>query len=251
MTESISQVLSPITARQRSGGIGRDPKAYALVAAAHEVDVTDRLAHADALIEATDRAEQLARKALQVAHRTAAYARRRPSRYAEASYELLSEHQRQNGKIARWWDTGPRAVVLAGPARTGKTTAGYAIANAVQAQGVWTVTWSVADLSAALKPDSGEPFAYEYAIKSDLLMLDDRGRERVTDWWLEQLQRIVDSRCANGRRTIITTNHGTSIDDVYDELAKRYGYPVVERMIDDGAILYFDGPPVRRVISEW
>lgn len=198
-----------------------------------------------------DRAELDAMRALQAANRNRAYSRNRPSKYAEVTYDTLTEHQAHDGKVARWWAFGPRALLLAGPARTGKTTAAYAIANDVHGQGVWTVTRTAADLSAALKPDSGEPLAYQYAAECQLLLLDDLGRERVTDWWLEQLQRIVDTRCSNNRRIIATTNHGANATEAYDDLAARYGYPLVERLIDDGAVLVFDGPATRHVVREW
>lgn len=205
----------------------------------------------DRMLADADRAELDAIRALQAANRNRAYSRHRPSKYAEATYDTLAEHQAHGGKVARWWTSGPRALLLAGPARTGKTTAAYAIANDVHGQGVWTVTRTAADLSAALKPDSGEPLAYQYAAECELLLLDDLGRERVTDWWLEQLQRIVDTRCSNNRRIIATTNHGTNATEAYDELAARYGYPLVERLIDDGAVLVFDGPATRHVVKEW
>lgn len=198
-----------------------------------------------------DRREMAAIRARQAANRAVVYTRRRPSRYATASYDQLRPDQDPGGKVSRWWDSGPRSLVLAGPTRTGKTTAAYAIANDVHHQEQWVMVWTAADLSAALKPDSAEPMAYEYATTCPLLVLDDLGRERVTDWWLEQLQRIVDHRCAHERRLIITTNTAASADAVYDELSERYGHPVVERLLDGGGLLVLDGPPVRRVMSEW
>lgn len=210
----------------------------------------DDAAHAARLAEA-DAAEMAAIRARQAANRAIIYTRRRPSRYANASYDILTPAQNPGGKIARWWDTGPRSLVLAGPARTGKTTAAYAIANDIHSRDIWVMAWTAADLSAALKPDSGEPLAYDYATTCPLLLLDDLGRERVTDWWLEQLQRIVDHRCANELRLIVTTNSGGSADQAYDELVARYGHPVVERLIDGGGVLVLDGPAVRQVVTEW
>lgn len=206
---------------------------------------------ADRLYLEADRVELKAMRELQAANRNRAYARQRPSKYATASYATLTEHQTCGGRIERWLTSGPRSLLLAGPARTGKTTAAYAIANDAHSRGLWTVCRTAADLSAALKPDSGEPLAYQYAAECELLLIDDLGRERVTDWWLEQLQRIVDARCSNGRRMIATTNHGADATQTYDELAERYGYPLVERLIDDGAVLTFDGPAARHVVREW
>ncbi len=210
----------------------------------------DDTTHAARLAEA-DAAEMDAIRARQAANRAITYTRRRPSRYAGASYDILTPAQNPDGKIARWWDAGPRSLVLAGPARTGKTTAAYAIANDVHTRDVWVMAWTAADLSAALKPDSSEPLAYDYATTCPLLLLDDLGRERATDWWLEQLQRIVDARCANERRLLVTTNSGGSADETYDQLVTRYGTPVVERLIDGGGVLVLDGPTVRQVVTEW
>lgn len=217
----------------------------------HAVVDTSAYARIGTLYAEADRAEIEAMRALQAANRNRAFSRQRPSKYADASYDKLTAHQAQDGRIERWLHGGPRSLLLAGPARTGKTTAAYAIANDAHASGVWTVCRTAADLSAAFKPDSGEPLAFQYAAECELLLLDDLGRERVTDWWLEQLQRIVDVRCSNGRRMIATTNHGSNATEAYDELADRYGYPLVERLIDDGAVLIFDGPATRHVVREW
>lgn len=219
-------------------------------AAAHGIHIPDDETVAKANAE-VDRTEFEAMRARQAANRALIYTRRRPTRYANATYDLLTAEQNPNGKITRWWDTGPRALVLAGPARTGKTTAAYAIANDVHHRDVWVMARTAADLSAALKPDSDEPLAYDYATTCPLLLIDDLGRERVTDWWLEQLQRIVDARCANERRLLVTTNSGGSADETYDELVARYGSPVVERLIDGGGVLVLDGPAVRQVVTEW
>lgn len=202
-------------------------------------------------LRAADLAEMAAIRARQAANRAVVYTRRRPSRYATAAYNRLRADQDPNGKVSRWWAQGPRTLVVAGPTRTGKTTAAYAIANDAHAQEQWVMVWTAADLSAALKPDSAEPLAYDYATSCPLLVIDDLGRERVTDWWLEQLQRIVDHRCAHERRLIVTTNTAAEAGAVYDELSARYGHPVVERLLDGGGLLVLDGPPHRAVVSEW
>lgn len=202
------------------------------------------------LLAEADRAEMRAIRDLQAANRALAYTRARPSRYATASYTTLRSEQDPRRMISTWLERGPRALVIAGPARTGKTTAAYAITNAAHDAKQWVIPWSAGDLSAALKPD-GDALAYDYATACHLLLIDDLGRERVTDWWLEQLQRIVDTRCANERRLIVTTNSAPDAEAAYDELVNRYGDPIVERLIDDGGVVVLDGPAVRRVVTEW
>lgn len=189
-------------------------------------------------------------KALRAANKHATYTRHRQGRYETASYATLRPEQDPQGKISRWLDSGLRALLLAGPSRTGKTTAAYAITNHADHNGQWVVARTAPDLAAALKPD-GDPLAYQYATDCDLLLIDDLGRERVTDWWLEQLQRLVDNRCGNSKRLIVTTNTKPTAKDAFDELATRYGHPIAERLIDGGGVLIFDGPAVRDVITDW
>lgn len=206
---------------------------------------------ADRMIREADWAEMAAIRSRQAANRHAAFERRRPSRYACANYDRLRPEQDPGGLVSGWWERGPRSLVLAGPVRTGKTTAAYAIANAAHAALCWVVAVTAADLSADLKPD-GDPLAYDQAVACDLLVIDDLGRERVTDWWLEQLQRLVDARCAHERRLVVTTNvTAPDPDQLYDQLVTRYGDPVVERLIDDGGVVALDGPAVRKVVTEW
>lgn len=202
------------------------------------------------LYEDADRAEMDAIRALQAANRHLAYVRRRPSRYAAAAYDTLHADQDPRGRVSSWWVRGPRTLVLAGPSRTGKTTAAYAIANVVHNLRHWVIAYTAADLSAALKPD-GDPTAYDHAIACDLLVIDDLGRERVTDWWLEQLQRVVDARCGNERRLIVTTNAAPDPALAYELLVGRYGDPLVERVIDGGGVVALDGVAVREVVTDW
>lgn len=202
------------------------------------------------LFEDADRAEVEAIRALQAANRHLNYVRRRPSRYAEASYQTLYPAQDPRGLVSGWWARGPRTLVLAGPSRTGKTTAAYAIANAVHDLQRWVIAWTAADLSAALKPD-GDPTAYDHAVACDLLVIDDLGRERVTDWWLEQLQRVVDARCGNERRLVVTSNAAPDPAQAYELLVARYGDPLIERLIDGGGVVTLDGAAVRKVVTDW
>jgi DNA replication protein DnaC len=192
-----------------------------------------------------DQQAQDALHARQASNRNNAYRRTLPLRYADAAYAALNPDQDPQGKITRWLECGPRTLLLSGPPRTGKTTAAYAIANDAHAHGMWVVARPAADLSHALKPDR-EPLAYTYACDCDLLLLDDLGHERATEWWIEQLQLIVDARCANQRRLLVTTN---TLDMAV--LSDRYGPALAERLVDGGGLLRFDGPPIRTMVEEW
>jgi DNA replication protein DnaC len=49
----------------------------------------------------------------------------------------------------------------------------------------------------------------------------------------------------------VTANTPSDQGEAYAELVDRYGDPIVERVIDGGGILMFDGPRVRKVVTEW
>lgn len=112
----------------------------------------------------------------------------------------------------------------------GKSHAAYAVGNHAVAHGQWALAWTVAKFNDAIRPGNDDT-AFDVAQECDLLVLDDLGREKITDWTLERLQTVLDSRWSNEKRTVITTNL-----DGPDMLA-RYGDPIVDRITD--TMLYF------------
>src|SRR5690554_4688824 len=104
-------------------------------------------------LDAIDQAEMEAIQERQAANRNLAFIRSRPSRYANASYATLRPEQDPNGLVSRWLDSGPRSLLIAGPSRTGKTTAAYAIANDAHERGIWVLVRTATSLAAALKPE--------------------------------------------------------------------------------------------------
>jgi DNA replication protein DnaC len=69
------------------------------------------------------------------------------------------------------------------------------------------------------------------AIDAELLVLDDLGRERPTDWVEETLTLIIDTRYNHRRPTIITTNYSL-LDDSSDPnaLIGRVGFRTLSRL---------------------
>jgi DNA replication protein DnaC len=79
---------------------------------------------------------------------------------------------------------------------------------------------------------------------ADLLHIDDLGAEHRTDWVLEQLYTIINSRYEDERATIVTSNLGR------DELAAQLGERIVSRLEGMCEILPFFGEDARRVAYE-
>jgi DNA replication protein DnaC len=214
------------------------------------------VARADQLLAESD-AEALAAGAqARKVNRYAAYLRNRNPKYAGAAYPMLKPDQDVGGRVSRWWlsPSRPRTLLMCGVSRTGKTTAGYAIANHAHATGAWVEVFTEVELSRLLRGDDTAGPAWARATECDLLFLDDWGRARATDWWKEQLQELLDVRFAKvdaGLRMLVSANTPSDKDAAYAELVDRYGDPIFERVIDGGGIMMFDGPRIRNVLEDW
>lgn len=141
-----------------------------------------------------------------------------PDRYAGAD---LADVRRQHGDdvwrpIALWTDSPAAGLVLLGPTGTGKTHTAAAVAAYIA--GRTTIGyWSAAAILHMLRPDGGgrlDDFA-----RVGLLVVDDAGAERMTDWAAEQFTSLVDARWNAELPTIVTSN--LSPTDLRDHLGAR------------------------------
>lgn len=212
-------------------------------------------AHCDRLEKETEDAAAAAAAEARRVNRYSSYLRNRNPKYAGCDYGMLHADQLHGGKVTRWWSSPrrPRSVLMAGRSRTGKTTAGYAIANEAHASGVWVEVFTEVELTQALRDDARAASVWARVIGCDLLFLDDWGRARGTDWWKEHLHQLLDirfARASEGHRLLVTANTPGDQEEAYAELVDRYGDPIVERVIDGGNVLMFDGARIRNIV-EW
>jgi DNA replication protein DnaC len=189
-------------------------------------------------------------------NRYQAYLKNRSPKYADASYEMLRPDQRAGGRIERWLSSPrqPRCLLVTGTSRTGKTTALYSIANDAHARGAYVEVFTETALYKGLKNPDTNHAVWTRATECELLFIDDWGRNRATDWWKETLQDLLDyrfGRADQGLRQIVSANTPVDQEQAYAELVDRYGDPIVERMIDGGGIIVFDGPRIRNLMEDW
>lgn len=156
-----------------------------------------RLAEVAAIDERDEHTEQLKRRHSVL---TELWNKLSPARFRHASIADLDLELRRD--MEAWIADRGVNVVLIGPVGTGKTHALWATIREIHFQSVRWSGGSVPELVDSLRPDRERTFDPA----ADVLMLDDIGAERQTDWTAEQLTRIIDQAWSDARPILASTN---------------------------------------------
>ena len=104
-------------------------------------------------------------------------------------------------------------LIFIGKYGTGKTHLAFAIANYLLNKGIPVVYETLINLMEKLKNGYEQYSNMEYFeiiklyCECDLLIIDDLGKEKLSEWVLEKLFQIINSRYENMLPVIITTNY--------------------------------------------
>lgn len=166
-----------------------------------------------------------------------------PAQYRRRLADL--EQTREVRSIARWastWTPASKWLVIAGPVGTGKSTIAGAVATTlgdpVPARYCWVPGW----LQALRASMDGTPpkVPVERLLRSSLVVLDDLGAERGTEWEASKIAHVVEGRYDLPGGLIVTTNLNEH------DLRQRYGARAVSRLIQRSAWVVLAGGDRRR-----
>lgn len=172
-------------------------------------------------------------------------AARIPARYANATVTVDG--------VKAWvnrWHADPSdcpSLVMVGPVGTGKTYQGYgAIREAVT--GPNSLDWHVvseADLYASLRPRAGvdtEELMERYRTVG-LLMIDDLGVAKRSEYVEEVTYRVIDARYEALRPCIFTSNV------MPKDFSKSFGDRIASRLVETCQVVAVTGPDRRRKVA--
>lgn len=144
-----------------------------------------------------------------------------PARYQSAR---LSDLEGDLAAVKEW--DGKSDVLLLGNVGAGKTHAAVALAREVHDQGGEVLFRPALALIEDLKPD-GDPEALKRASKAALLILDDLGTERRTDFAADRISLLLVTRYDDCLPTIVTSNLAPEV------LEKQVGERIWSRLFHD------------------
>ncbi len=173
--------------------------------------------------------------------RTLRWSSRCPERFTQATIDGLDDLVRVD---VTEWATAPtgRNLLMFGAVGVGKTHAALAAARHRWCVDGDDVTfWPIVEMLDALRPsaDAGDQ-TFRQMLDVDLLVLDDLGSEKATDWTAERLFAVVNRRWMEKRPIIATSN----LDPA--GLRAAVGTRTFSRLMGDGAVIVGVGGEDRR-----
>ncbi len=159
-----------------------------------------------------------------------------PFRFKSASYS--SDVPKGIKDVIESWPSGRKGLYIFGPVGTGKTHIAYAIAKEIDSRGGAVMVYSAAELLLLIREgfrddheeetdrDIDPSKLYKILNFKGILVIDDIGGEKMTEWVAETFDLIINKRYQNAIPTIFTSNFSLG------ELQRRVGDRIPSRIVE-------------------
>ena len=209
-------------------------------------------------VDGTRRAERCGCWRVGVAEQMLARARI-PARYARCDFstfvtydnEKLQRAFRKAGEFAATFPAVDKGLLFIGPSGIGKTHIAVSVLREVVLKGIRGVYYDTRSLLSTIRSTynpvtrASEAEVLDEVMGAELLILDDLGAERLTDWVEETMHLVVNTRYNERRPTLFTTNYEDVSEQEMDSLCVRVGYRLLSRLREMCEFLEYDGPDYR------